>query len=220
MIFLIVIANQGDTMVVSVRRKCLLLYILFTMTIAGFGGLFYANGIIEENFGSFSNTIIVDCNGGGQYTTIKAAVNAASNGDTIRVWAGTYNENVIVKKSLDFIGNGSSETVIDAGAYANVIWVEADSINITGFTLTNSGRTDKNWHGSGLRLENLNYGRISNNNISLNYYNLNIINSQNLIVENNIFNSAEWGIELGYSSYLSIVNNTCINNKIRDSPSK
>ena len=67
-------------------------------------------------------TIVVDIGGGGNYTSIQAALNAAANGDMIVVWPGTYMENNItfptttpakdiVLKSRD----GPATTIIDGG---------------------------------------------------------------------------------------------------------
>src|SRR4051794_13595658 len=53
---------------------------------------------------------------GAQFSTIQAAVNAASPGDRIKVAAGVYNESVVVNKSLNIIGaqanqNGATRSV-------------------------------------------------------------------------------------------------------------
>jgi len=48
-----------------------------------------------------------------RYGTIQAAVNAAKNGDRIEVKSGTYNENVVVNKSLTINGSGKNNTFVD-----------------------------------------------------------------------------------------------------------
>ncbi|MFQ6106443.1 MAG: NosD domain-containing protein [Thermoplasmata archaeon] len=77
--------------------------------------------------------------GPGNYTTIQAAVNAANAGDIIYVFGGTYSENVIVSKSLSLIGEDKQATIIDAGSTGSAVTITSDSVNISGFTLTNSG---------------------------------------------------------------------------------
>lgn len=60
-----------------------------------------------------ANTIIVDQNGGGQFTTIQAAIQAASSGDTVKVWPGTYNtEQVNLNKTIVLMGSGYENTSI------------------------------------------------------------------------------------------------------------
>jgi pectin methylesterase-like acyl-CoA thioesterase len=51
-------------------------------------------------------TLTVDDDGGADYTTIQAAVNAASSGDTIYVRAGTYDGFSIPVPYLSIIGEG------------------------------------------------------------------------------------------------------------------
>ncbi|MCK4614248.1 MAG: right-handed parallel beta-helix repeat-containing protein, partial [Thermoplasmata archaeon] len=81
----------------------------------------------------------VDDDGGANYTSIQEAIDAAEDGDTIRVWEGTYEENVVVNKRVSLIGNGSADTTIDGGGSGNVVRIEADWVNISGFTVTGSG---------------------------------------------------------------------------------
>lgn len=60
-----------------------------------------------------ARTIIVDDDwSGADYNTISAAIGAAKDGDTIRVYDGTYNEANDVHKSINLVGNGTS-TIID-----------------------------------------------------------------------------------------------------------
>ncbi|MCK4970220.1 MAG: right-handed parallel beta-helix repeat-containing protein, partial [Thermoplasmata archaeon] len=60
-----------------------------------------------------AKTIIVDDDwAGANYSSIREAVDAASDGDTIRVYAGMYNEDTQVNKRLDIIGNGT-DTIIN-----------------------------------------------------------------------------------------------------------
>lgn len=59
-------------------------------------------------------TITVNASGGADYTRIQDAVNAGSNGDTIMVAAGVYNENVFVNKSVSLVGAGAEVTVVNA----------------------------------------------------------------------------------------------------------
>ena len=50
--------------------------------------------------------IVVDSAGGGDHTTIQAAVDAASTGDTILITEGTYDESVNVTTAVNFVGVG------------------------------------------------------------------------------------------------------------------
>jgi parallel beta-helix repeat protein len=72
------------------------------------------------------------------FNTIMEGINAAYDGDTVLVAAGTYYENVVMKEGVDLIGVGASLVTIDAGGTGNVI-EGADRCTINGFTITNSG---------------------------------------------------------------------------------
>ena len=52
----------------------------------------------------------------GRFPTVQDAVDAARDGDTIRINARTYSENIVIDKCLRLIGDGSAETVL-CGSY-------------------------------------------------------------------------------------------------------
>src|ERR1700761_5730579 len=69
-------------------------------------------------------TLCVSSGGtGGCPSTINAAVNAASVGDTIQIGSGTFTEGVIITKSLSLIGAGIGATIIDATGQPNGIFI-------------------------------------------------------------------------------------------------
>ena len=58
----------------------------------------------------------VDDSGRAPFSTIQAAVDAASYGDTVLVDEGYYNERIIMKNGVVLIGAGASSTIIDGTA--------------------------------------------------------------------------------------------------------
>ncbi|MFV2063829.1 MAG: right-handed parallel beta-helix repeat-containing protein [Chloroflexota bacterium] len=69
-------------------------------------------GIAGSRLLAADGTIVVDQAGGGDYTTIGAAVDAAEDGDTIMIRPGTYSESVIVDKDLRILGDGESDSIV------------------------------------------------------------------------------------------------------------
>jgi parallel beta-helix repeat protein len=80
----------------------------------------------------------VDDSGGADFTTISAAVASSTAGDTIIVKDGTYNENVVVNKTLTVKSeNGFATTFVQAAsASADVFLVTAAGVTIDGFTVS------------------------------------------------------------------------------------
>jgi nitrous oxidase accessory protein NosD len=79
--------------------------------------------------------------------TISAAVAAASPGDTIRVWEGTYKEQVVITKSLSLVAVEKGESIIDAKGRPNGIFINGMSaapnagvadVLISGFKIRNA----------------------------------------------------------------------------------
>ncbi len=85
--------------------------------------------------------IIVDKQGGGDYTSIQPAIDAANPGDVIRVHAGVYHENIIMKHGVDLIGDGPDVTAIDGGGSGSVV-IAADAA-IKGFAIVNGNGSSR-----------------------------------------------------------------------------
>jgi parallel beta-helix repeat protein len=71
------------------------------------------------------------------YTTIQSAVNAASSGELVYIYAGIYNEHVIINKSLTLQGEDRETTIIDGGGSGDVIYVSANYVTVVGVTVRN-----------------------------------------------------------------------------------
>lgn len=73
------------------------------------------------------------------HATIQGAINASSNGDTINIAAGTYNEFLSVNKEISIVGAGVSDVTINAaglpGSNGSGIYVSANNVSLQGFTL-------------------------------------------------------------------------------------
>jgi len=79
--------------------------------------------------------LTVDDDGVADFTTIQAAIAAATSGDTINVAAGDYNENIIIpsdKSGLTLIGNNKTAKILVSSG--NAITVNAP-VTIDGFTI-------------------------------------------------------------------------------------
>jgi len=84
-----------------------------------------------------ARTYIVDDDGFANYKTIGEAVVAASNGDTIYVKPGTYNEEVLLNKSLSLMPlSGEKDPIVIRGDGKKTgIVISADGCTLEGLTL-------------------------------------------------------------------------------------
>jgi len=151
------------------------------------------------------------------FTAIQEAVDAASPGDTIIVYPGTYTENVDVYKDHLTIQseNGAETTIVRAvcGA-AGIIRVTADYANISGFTVT--GATGAGW--CAIYFQGSGHNTLMDNIIAENARGLADFGSGgNRIIHNEILNNRDElnntmrGIELASSNNI-IEDNSFVNN--------
>jgi len=82
-----------------------------------------------------SATWVVDGGGGGDFTTIPAAISAASAGDTIYVATGTYSEDITIDKSLSLISIAGPDSTILQFSSSNRITIISDYVTVRGFTM-------------------------------------------------------------------------------------
>jgi parallel beta-helix repeat protein len=173
----------------------------------------------------------VDDSGGADFTTIQAAVAAASAGDTIIVRDGTYIENVIIDNyatpgdsgsgAQDRTGlilrseSGSDTTIVQsASASLDVIYISASWITIDGFHVTETAASPTK---AGIRVHSAlsSYCTIINNECDGKYYGINIDTSAgwNTIRNNRCTHvgSASSGsaIRLYTTNNNMVINNVC-----------
>lgn len=78
------------------------------------------------------------------FDSIQDAIDASSSGDRIVVYAGTYNERLTITHKLDIFGEEKNTTFIDGGDIGDVINISSKYVNISRFTIRDSGNNENN----------------------------------------------------------------------------
>jgi len=185
-------------------------------------------------------TYIVDDDGGDHvdFTSIQDAVDNATDGDTIRVYDGTYNESILIDRSLQIIGNGTNTTIMSWGSgwYApfNIsdgrIILHADNITLRDISVTS---LNNYYSGPGILVNGndstikditvmdflvsilLNTSQrstISNNHLEGYYAGIAFLDSGNHILLENSYASMFWNFEIGMYRSKNITLNDCLRN--------
>jgi len=140
----------------------------------------------------------------GPFTSISLAISSAKIGDTIEVNGGTYNEHIIVDKTLKLIG--INEPNIDGGGKGTVILIQAPGVIFKGFHVTGSGES-LNMEDTGIILDSAQGSIIENNLLQDVLFGIYLKNSSGTLIRNNIIVGKDLpipvrgdGIRLWYSS--------------------
>jgi PGF-pre-PGF domain-containing protein len=155
---------------------------------------------------SVPSTLYVDAEGNGNYTTIQAAVNNSSSGDTILVYPGTYTENVNVSVAnisiLSYSGNPEDTIVKRLNVLSHNFKITANNVTISGFNITGAGST-------GIYMSGFSGANITNNKLSGVGCGVQIESSSRCnLVNNTVTDSADHGFYLSSSSNCTLTNNT------------
>jgi len=108
---------------------------------------------------------------------IQDGIHAAQPGDTIYVEPGTYNESVIVNKTVTLIANDTANTTIDGGGNLTVVQITANWTNMSGFTVR-TGDT-------AILLNGVENCTVENNRMDNYYYGIRLFGSHNNTIRNN-----------------------------------
>ena len=150
---------------------------------------------------------------GHPYVTVKEAIAAAEQGDTVIVHAGTYKEgNIIVDKTITLMG--IDWPVLDGQLKYEVISVKANSVIVTGFVIQNSGHASLDDPG-GIKVYDSRDVHIIGNKVFDNFFGIYLQYSRHCIIKDNIVKASGTeeqqignGIHCWKSDSLQIVGNT------------
>lgn len=178
-----------------------------------------------------SNTLVVDPKNQENYVKIAEAITAAKPGAKIIIRPGIYEENLVINKPLELVGDGGPGEIVIQAAGKDVILFEADKGRIANLTLRQMGKGD--WYGidiarGHLELEDCDISSKSLACIAIHdgadpIIRRNIIhgskqggvsiydNGLGTLEENEIFGNKFFGVEIGDES-----NSTLQNNRIHD----
>lgn len=89
-----------------------------------------------------NSIIIVNSSGSADFTSIREAINAASDGDTIMVEPGIYSENLrFTDDNISLVsstGNPADVSIVSPVSYNIALYIKADNITISGITVSDS----------------------------------------------------------------------------------
>jgi parallel beta-helix repeat protein len=165
--------------------------------------------------GQAQAAILDVCPSGCTYSTIQAAINAASAGDTVSVAAGTYVENVVVNKAITLQGAGYADTIVVAtDGNATPLTFNTSGATVSGFHITHNYTQAEldawSFNNSGVVFyQNTTGNTLSNCKVTKSRNGIYINNARSNVLQGNIIENNRTGLNLtNYIDGTQILNNT------------
>jgi parallel beta-helix repeat protein len=141
------------------------------------------------------------------YPTIQSAINNASQGDTILVANGIYNEQLLINKTIMLLGAGADTTILNGAWTQTAAQITAPNVTIKGFTIQGFK--------TGIIINQTQNIHIQENKITqtLTKGAMYIINSQNITIANNtLTNNYCAGVSMFKTNQTLFLQNTVFRN--------
>jgi parallel beta-helix repeat protein len=144
--------------------------------------------------------------GPNNYTSIQDAIDNASNGDIIFVYAGTYNENLIISISIILLGEDRDTTIINGDTSSETVKITVAEITIEGFTIKNDGSQTGIFTSTDDHI-------FTDDIITMTTYGIYLdFSSNNTVTDSVFYNNTKTGIYIGVGKNNNISNNELYNN--------
>ena len=197
---------------ISVNKICTLFISLFLI-------LLIFPGINSDSI-KYYDIVYVDDDGTADYSIIQDAIDAVSNGDTIFVYSGVYQENLIINKAISLKGENRNNTIIESNT-GLIIMLNSSNIYIEGLTIRHNTTDEDIFHHGIVNTINENYFEnltiydciITENSAS----GIQLRNFSNVVINKCLLSKNRGGSVAFYSSCnnISIINCTITNNGLR-----
>ncbi len=143
------------------------------------------SSLLLLSFSAFTKTWTVDQRG--NLRSIKAALQLAAQGDTIRIMPGIYKEgNLIIRRSLTL--SGIHYPVLDGENKYEILTIIASDVSIIGLRMINTGVGSMN-DIAAVNAVNSKRLRVINNQFENTFFGIHLLNSSGSLIENNILHS-------------------------------
>jgi parallel beta-helix repeat protein len=149
------------------------------------------------------------CPSGCDYSSIKAAIFAASPGDVVLVQSGRYYDHLNIQKNIELRGidSGNGMPILDATGSGSPVTISADGVVVEGLRLMNGGPDS-----AGILVLS-DECVIRKNDASNNYIGIHLVGSKNCTVQGNIASgNLEYGLRLDGCSGNMIYENEMMKN--------